>query len=89
MNQRAFPTDKLESLIGKCQRLRLAVPDTAFRLRALYECVPNRSQGHVFAFGSIGRRYQARVMTRLSHVALRDLQFWNNLPKQLPNSIGS
>jgi hypothetical protein len=61
----------------------LAVPDTAFRPRALYDCVPQRIQSHGIALGSIGRRYQARVMTRLSHAALRDLQFWKNFPKQL------
>jgi hypothetical protein len=83
MNRRVIPTDKLESLIGKCQSLRLAVPDTDFRLRALYDCVPKRKQGHGIALGSIGRRYQERVMTRLSHEALRDLQFWKNLSKQL------
>jgi hypothetical protein len=83
MNRRVIPTDKLESLIGKCQSLRLAVPDTAFRLRALYDCVPKRKQGHGIALGSIGRRYQEIVMTRLSHAALRDLQFWKNLSKQL------
>jgi hypothetical protein len=55
INRRVVPTDKLESLIGKCQSLRLAVPDTPFRLHARYDCVPKRSQGHGIALGSIGR----------------------------------
>jgi hypothetical protein len=72
INRRVVPTNKLESLIGKSQILRLAMPDTAFRLRAHYDCVPKRSQSHGIALGSIDRQYHARVMTRLSHAALRD-----------------
>ena len=35
-NARRVPMQELASFIGRAQSLRLAMPDTAFRLRALY-----------------------------------------------------
>jgi hypothetical protein len=81
-NRRLVRADTLESFIGKAQRLRLAVPDMAFRLRELYPCVPSRG-----AVGTrsniIGRRFRATPTTRVSHLALKYLQFWQDLPQKL------
>jgi hypothetical protein len=42
-NRRLVRADSLESFIGKAQCVRVAVPDTALHLRALYNCVPART----------------------------------------------
>jgi hypothetical protein len=39
-NARKVPKAELESFVGKAQSLRLAVPETVFRLRALYDAIP-------------------------------------------------
>lgn len=84
-NRRLIRSDSLESFIGKAQSLRLAVPDTAFRLRALYDCVPAREAAETRS-GSPGKRYRASPTARLSHPALKDLRFWGELPQHLRHS---
>jgi hypothetical protein len=83
--QEADLGDSLESCIGKAQSLRLAVPDTAFRLRALYDCVPAREAAGTRS-GSLGKGYRASPTARLSHPALKDLRFWGELPQHLRHS---
>jgi Reverse transcriptase (RNA-dependent DNA polymerase) len=80
-NRRLVRADVLESFIGKAQSLRLVVPDTAFRLRALYDCVPSRGADGAHS-NFIGRRFQVTPTTRISHLGLRDLQFWRDLPSE-------
>lgn len=41
-NRRSVPGDILFSFIGKAQSLRLAFPETAFKLRSRYNCFPTR-----------------------------------------------
>jgi hypothetical protein len=80
-HRRLIRSDTLESCIGKAQSLRLAVSD-AFRLRALYDCVPSRG-----AVGTrsdfIGSRFRGTPTTRISHLAQKDIQFWRDLPQKL------
>jgi hypothetical protein len=81
-NRRLVRADTLESFIGKARSLRLAVADAAFRLRALYDCVPSR--GPVGTRSDIfGRHFRATPTTRISHLALKHLQFWWDLPQKL------
>jgi hypothetical protein len=79
-HRRLTRSDSPESFIGKAQSLRLAVPDTAFRLRALYDCVPAWEEAGTDS-GSLGKRYRASPTARLSHPALKDLRFWGELPQ--------
>jgi hypothetical protein len=54
----------------------------AFRLRALYDCVPSWGADRTRS-DFIGRRFRGTPKTRISHLALKDLQFWRDLPQKL------
>jgi hypothetical protein len=79
----------LASFIGRAQSLRLAVHDTAFRLRALYDSLHGQTDsdpGHGDYLGSSGvraSRHVPRHRVRLSHPALRDLAYWRDLRASL------
>jgi hypothetical protein len=81
-NARRVPARDLASFIGRAQSLRLAVPDTAFRPRALYDPLHGQTDsdpGHGDYLGSSGvraSRHVPRNRVRLSHPALRDLAYW-------------
>jgi hypothetical protein len=102
VNRRQVPAKKLETFVGKVQVLRLAVPDTAFRPRALYatlsdqkeSLVPNVAREGPMALPDSACRHGSRFSSHLSpcsryskavlsHPALRDLQFWRDLPRSL------
>jgi hypothetical protein len=69
--------------IGKAQSMRLAVPDTAFHLRALYDCVSARTTASM-PLTFLGKPCRTSTRTaRLSHPALKDLGFCKDLPNQL------
>jgi hypothetical protein len=82
-NRRLVRADSLESFIGKADSMRLAVPDTAFHLRALYDCVPSMTTASM-PLTFLGKRCRTSPRTaRLSHPALKELGFWRDLPNQL------
>jgi hypothetical protein len=82
-NRRLVRKDSLESFIGKAQSMRLAVPDTASRLRALYDCVPARPTSSM-PVTFLKKRCRTSTRTaRLSHPASKDLENWRDLPDQL------
>jgi hypothetical protein len=82
-NRRLVRKYSLESFIGKAQSMRLAVPDTASHLRALYECVPATTTASM-PLTFLGKRCQTSTRTaRLSHPASKDLENWRDIPNQL------
>jgi hypothetical protein len=89
-NARRVPARDLVSFIGSAQSLRLAVPDTAFRLRALYESLhgqkgsdPGHGDYYPSSNGVRASRHCLRHRVRLSHPALRDLTYWRDLRETL------
>jgi hypothetical protein len=65
-DRRVIQFDSVESFIGKAESLGLAMPDTAFHLRALYDSVPaGGATGARSCFP--GERYRGSCMARLSH----------------------
>jgi hypothetical protein len=63
--------------------MRLAVPDTAFYLRALCDCVPARTTASM-PLNFLGKSCRDSPRTaRLSHPALKDLGFGRDLPSRL------
>jgi hypothetical protein len=48
----------------------------------LYDCVPSRGALETLS-DFIGRSFRATPTTRISHLALKDLQFWRDLPQKL------
>jgi Reverse transcriptase (RNA-dependent DNA polymerase) len=83
-NRRLVRADSLESFIGKAQSMRLAVPDTAFHLRALFDCtLPSEDDGFD-DFTFLGKQCRTSTRTaRLSYPALKDLGIWRDLPNQV------
>ena len=81
-NRRRVPKQELARFIGKAQSLRLAVPETAFRLRALYDCLGSDCLGQTERSSS-GRRWGVHVRSTLSHAAIRDVQYWHRLGARL------
>lgn len=77
-NRRRVPKKELASFIGKAQSLRLAVPETAFNLRSLYDSLSSDCMVHQGDF-STGRQWGSHVRSTLSHSAIRDLQHWRKL----------
>jgi Reverse transcriptase (RNA-dependent DNA polymerase) len=65
------PEAELESFVGKAQSLRLVVPETAFRLRALYDVIPPRGP----SMGSSVHQYWSRSFSSRS----RSLEFVSQL----------
>jgi hypothetical protein len=84
-NARRVPVADLASFIGRAQSLRLAVPDTAFRLKALYDSLHGQTDsdpGHGDYPGSSGvraSRHFSRHRVRISHPALRDFAYSRDL----------
>jgi hypothetical protein len=70
-NARKVPEAELESLVGKAQSLRLAVPETAFKLRALDDAIPPRGP----SMGPSVHQYRSRSFYSLS----RSLAFVSQL----------
>jgi hypothetical protein len=84
-NSRRVPATDLASLFGRAQSLRLAVPGTAFCLRALYDSLHGQTDsdpGHCDYPCSSGIRASRRFLRRrmrLSQLALRDLAYWRDM----------
>jgi hypothetical protein len=88
-NARRVPARDIASFIGIAQSLWLAVPDTAFRPREMYDSLHGQTDsdpGHGAYLGSSGvraSRHIPRHRVRLSHPALRDLAYWRDLRASL------
>jgi hypothetical protein len=82
---RWVPATDLASFIGRAQSLRLAVPDTSFGLRALYDSGHGQTDSdpsHGDYTGSSGVRASCnfpRHPVRLSHPDLLQLAYWRDL----------
>ena len=80
-NARRVPMRELASIIGRAQSLRLAVPDTAFRLRASYVSLHGKEStgdghGSWTRFNAQDRgSHGPRKRVVLSHPAIKDLMF--------------
>jgi Reverse transcriptase (RNA-dependent DNA polymerase) len=82
-NRRLVRADSLEKFYRQSSEYAMAVPDTAFHLRALYDCVPARATASM-PLTFLGKRCRTSTRTaRLSHPALNDLGFWSDLANQL------
>ena len=86
---RRVPMKELSSFIGRAQSLRLAVPDTAFRLRASYVSLYGK-EGTEDGPGSWARSktrdrgsHGPRQRVVLSHPEIKDLQYWRDLKKSM------
>lgn len=89
-NRRRLSKQLQAKFIGTAQSLSLAVPDAAFRLRALYDCLAcqnlsSEQCGPPAPSSNCGRlqTWGPHVRSTLSHAALRDLKFWQGLRQSM------